>query len=54
VRRPPPRAEALADGAIDALMMLAAALARRHCGPEAESLLVAPLRGAARWPDEPR
>lgn len=34
--------------------MLAAALARRRCGPEAESLPVAPLRGAARWPDEPR
>jgi 2-oxo-3-hexenedioate decarboxylase len=47
-----PGAEALADGAIHALVMLAAALARRHGGLEAGTLLVAPLHGAARWPDQ--
>jgi hypothetical protein len=34
--------------------MLAAGVARRHRGPEAGTLLVAPLRAAARWPDEQR
>ena len=41
-----PGAEALADGAIHALVMLAAGLARRHGAVEPGTLLVAPLQGA--------
>jgi len=41
-----PGAEALAHGAIDALVMLGASLARRQGGLEAGTLLVAPLSGA--------
>jgi 2-keto-4-pentenoate hydratase len=47
-----PGAEVLADGAIQALVMLAAGLARRQGGIELGTLLVAPLHGAARWPEE--
>ena len=47
-----PGADALADGAISALVMLAAGLARRQGGLEMGTLLVAPLHGTARWPDE--
>jgi 2-keto-4-pentenoate hydratase len=42
-----PGAEALADGAIHALVMLAAGLARRNGALEPGTLLVAPLHGAA-------
>lgn len=46
-----PGAEVLADGAIQALVLLAAGLARRQGGVQLGTLLVAPLHGAARWPD---
>jgi 2-keto-4-pentenoate hydratase len=46
-----PGAAALADGAIHALVMLAAGLARRQGGLEVGTLLVAPLHGTARWAD---
>jgi 2-keto-4-pentenoate hydratase len=42
-----PGAEALADGAITALVMLAACLVRRQGGLDPGTLLVAPLHGAA-------
>jgi 2-keto-4-pentenoate hydratase len=47
-----PGADALADGAVHALVMLATKLARRNGGLDAGTLLVAPLHGVARWPEE--
>ena len=47
-----PGADALADGAITSLVMLAAGLARRQGALEPGTLLVAPLNGAAGWPSE--
>ena len=47
-----PGAEALADGSITALVMLAAGLARRLGALEPGTLLVAPLNGAGGWPTE--
>ena len=40
-----PGADVLADGAIDALVMLAASVARRQGGLAPGTLLVAPLHG---------
>ena len=42
-----PGADVLADAAIDALVMLAACVARRQGGLEPGTLLVAPLHGAS-------
>jgi 2-keto-4-pentenoate hydratase len=48
-----PGAEALADGAIEALVMLAATLARTRGTLDEGTLLVAPLHGAGDWINTP-